>query len=318
MNGGHYFRVIDSSARAYGAPGSVAKRKRRWNDYTFWMPLVYLDQNALIKLGVSARRSEFRKKLDAALASDLTIVMSSWHLVETAHTSNLQNAIELAEFIDSLNPSWLLERRDIQGLDVEEDFNRYIGLIYPNKPRVTTRSAAFASLNGEKDSTKFDIPSVRFVKQWIAHPDQLLVLEKTYKGSVDSLIRLREIVKAGKLTNEIRRRVDELIVKASLPTTTPAGLYVGRDVKIDYVQQFKVEAIPTLAIETAIAEHEWRAQGGADRNTMIDKMHLIAALPYVDEIVSGDKFFYAMYSVTSRTGHVRAKLLGNTEFLQRF
>ena len=35
----------------------------------------------------------------------------------------------------------------------------------------------------------------------------------------------------------------------------------------------------------------------ADRNTLIDKFHLIAALPYVDEIVSDDDFFHKIYPV---------------------
>jgi hypothetical protein len=103
----------------------------------------------------------------------LSVVVSSWHLIETANTTNLGNATELAEFIDSLRPAWLLERRDIQKLDVEEDFYRYLGLDHQTKPRVTTRSAAVAALNNQKDAPKFDIPSVNLVKQWIEHPEQL-------------------------------------------------------------------------------------------------------------------------------------------------
>jgi len=123
------------------------------------MQLTYLDQNALLGIGFKARSPEFRKKLDSALESgSLTVIVSSWHLIETANTSNKAMAIELAEFIDSLKPSWLLERRDIQRLDVEEDFCRFLRLEYPAKPRVTTRSAVFAALNNQKDAPKFDIP----------------------------------------------------------------------------------------------------------------------------------------------------------------
>jgi hypothetical protein len=85
-----------------------------------------------------------------------------------------------------------------------------------------------------------------------------------------------------------------------------------------YVQQVKVENIPSFAIEGAISEHEWASQGGADRNTLIDKFHLISALPCVDEIVSDDKFFHQIYPVAQKTGHVRAKLLSNSEFFMRF
>jgi hypothetical protein len=85
-----------------------------------------------------------------------------------------------------------------------------------------------------------------------------------------------------------------------------------------YVQQVKIENLPTIAIETAISEHEWVSQGGADRNTLIDKFHMISALPYVDEIVSNDKFFHEIYPWAQKTGHVKAKLVTNEELLERF
>src|SRR5437588_885304 len=123
------------------------------------MSLTYLDQNALIALGRKARAdSIFRKTLsDAIQSGGLTVVLSTWHLIETAHTSNRQNAIELAEFIDSLKPMWLLERMDALKLDVEDDFLRFAKLSPIQRPRVTTRSAVFAALNGQKDSARFDI-----------------------------------------------------------------------------------------------------------------------------------------------------------------
>lgn len=283
------------------------------------MPLTYLDQNAVIRLGYKARTDEYRKKLDSLLESgSFTAVVSSWHLIETANTKNLANAVELAEFIDSLKPAWLLERRDIQKLDIEDDFYRFLRLDNPNKPRVTTRSAVHAALHGQKDSPRFDIPSRNFVKQWIEHPEQVKTLEQTYERSAESLIRLRELVRAGKVTEEIRKRVDEIMVGASLPATTPAGLDVGRELKAEYVKQVNIKAIPTLAIETAISEREWVGQGRTDRNTLIDKFHLISALPYVDEIVTDDKFFSEIYPAAQNTGHARAKLLGNDEFFKRF
>jgi len=281
------------------------------------MTFTYLDQNALLKLGFKARKPDFRQRLDTALSGSLAIVVSSWHLIEKAHTSNVAIAVELAEFIDSLRPSWLLERRDIQKLDVEDDFCRFLGIDCPNKPRITTRSAVHAALSRQKDSTRFDIPSSKFVKQWIEHPDQLKALDQAYIDNANSLIRLRELVKAGRVTEEIRRRVDEIMVGASLPTTTPAGLDVGRQLRADYIKQVKVVEIPSLAIEIAISEHEWALQGGADRNTLIDKFHLISALPYVDEIISNDKFFAGIYPAAQKAGFVRAKLLNNDELLRR-
>ena len=224
----------------------------------------------------------------------------------------------MAEFIDSLKPAWLLERRDAQRLEVQEDFCEFVKVDFPISPRVTTRSAVVASILGNTGAAKFDIPVRAFVKQWIEHPEQLEPLEETYRKGVDTLLRLREIAKEGKLTEEIRRQVDEIFVRASLPKTTPAGLEVGTNVIRDYVQQVDLGSLPTFAIETAISEHEWVSQGGADRNTLIDKFHLISALPYVDEIISNDKFFHESYPSAQQTGHGKAKLLGNAALLKRF
>jgi hypothetical protein len=283
------------------------------------LPLTYLDQNALIALGRKARDSGFRENLDLALESNsITIVVSSWHLIETANTRNLDNALELAEFIDSVRPSWLLERRDIQRIDVEENFCKFLKVECPVKPRVTTRSAVFAALNNQADAPKFDIPSRNFVKQWIQHPEQLKILQEVYEKNADTLPRLRELTKEGKITDAVKRRVDELLVAGSLPKLTPGGIDVGAELKSEYAQGAKIDDIPSLAIEAAISEHEWVTQGGVDRNTLIDKFHLISALPYVDEIVSDDGFFHKVCPVAIKTGHVRAKLTRNAEFLARF
>ncbi len=61
-----------------------------------------------------------------------------------------------------------------------------------------------------------------------------------------------------------------------------------------------------------------RDGSGVDRNTLIDKFHLISALPYVDEVITNDKFFYKVFPAAQNTGHVKAKVVRNEEFLKRF
>jgi len=283
------------------------------------VPLVYLDQNALIELGVKARKTDFRGRLDGIIASGAMIaVFSTWHLIETANTNNLANAVELAEFIDSLKPTWLLERRNIQKLDVQEDFWRFLGMDFQNRSRVGSRSAVIAALNGQADAPKFNIPSRDFVEQWISHPDQLDVLKKAYADNTTALIAIREAVKTGKMTEELKRRTDQAFVRGLLSPVTPNRVAVGAELVHDYIGEVNLNGIPSLAIETAIAYHQWDDVGGTDRNTLIDKFHLISALPYVDEIVSRDKFFQKVFPVVQATGHVRATLVENAVFLARF
>jgi hypothetical protein len=281
--------------------------------------ITYLDQNAVIDLGVRARRAEFRQRLDAAIGSGAFIPMvSSWHLIETANTTNLANATELAEFIDSLKAVWLLERRTIQRLDVQEDFWKFLKVDYPERPRVKTRSAVIAAMNGAADAPKYDIPSRDFVKQWIGHPEQLTVLKEAYASNSTALAAMRDATKAGKVTQAIRRRANQEFVRPFVPASTPAGVAVGSETIREYIDKVDLAGIPSLAIETAIADREWTDVGGSDANTLIDKFHLISAMPYADEIVSRDNFFHKVFPIALGTGHVRAQLVDNVEFLKRF
>jgi len=283
------------------------------------MPTTYLDQNALIGLGRKARASEFRMKLDEVLDSGaLRIVLSLWHLVETAHTPKLENAIELARFIESLRPVWLFERHDVLLLEVAEDFYKYAHIEFERAQRISTFSAMYAALNRSADGSLFDIPRVELVTQWWNHPDQMQPLETAYKDNADALLGIRKIKKQGKMTDDIRNQTRRILLENTVPTTTPLGLDIGRELREEYIAQAKENLIPSLAIDDTIAEQEWDAKGGADRNTLIDKFHIIPALPYVDEIVSGDNFFQSVYPATVKTGHVKAKLIGNKEFLERF
>jgi hypothetical protein len=282
-------------------------------------PLVYLDQNAVITLGRNAQDDAFKERLCKALESHaLTVVVSSWHLIETANTKNVQNAIRLAEFIDSLQPAWLLERYDIQKIEIHDEFFKFARIPYQAPPKVTTRSAVIAALSRKRDGSRFDIPSRKFVEQWIANPDQLKPLDKVYADNVDGLIRLRELKKEGKITAEIQKRSNQVLLREHVPARTPNGLEIGRELATAYIESANISVIPTISIELAISQQEWISTGGADRNTLIDKFHLISALPYVDEIVSDDKFFRKVYPAALATGHVRAKLVTNAEFLKRF
>lgn len=284
------------------------------------MPLTYTDQNALIKLGFKTLGdSTFCATVVAAVKSGARrVVVSTWNLVETANTQNIENARKLAEFMDSLQPQWLLERYNIQELEIHEDFFRFARIPFEPKPRVGSRSAAISSLNGQKDDPKYDIPSRAFVEQWIKNPDQLEVLRKSYEKNAEALLGLRQAVKAGKITDAIRKQTNQAFLKRHMPETTPRGLKIPRELATEYVERADIRAIPSLMIETVIADNEWYVEGGADRNTLIDKFHLIPALPYVDEIVSDDAFFHTIYPVAQKSGHVRAKVIKFNEFLHRF
>jgi hypothetical protein len=173
-----------------------------WKKSRIWLRLVYLDQNALIGLGLKAQKDPYLyKRLYSKIErGSLRTVVSSWHLIETAKSTNIDSATRLADFIDSLRPLWIYERRNLQKLDVQEDFFRFLKIEFTVTPRVTTKAAVIAALFEQPPSSKYDIPSRDFVKQWMQHLEQLDVLKKSIESNANALQGLRKLRAEGKLT----------------------------------------------------------------------------------------------------------------------
>jgi hypothetical protein len=283
--------------------------------------MVYLDQNALISLGLRVQKDPLLKERLYKRIGDgsLRIVVSPWHLVETAQTANINSATRLADFIDSLNPLWIHERRELQKLDVQEDLYRFCKIDFQTTPRASSKAAVIGALFGDGALQKYELPSRDFVRGWIKHPEQLGAMKKSFEANAESLVRLRELFREGKLTEEVKKKAAMRFFELSLPKGTPTGLEIGGETKAEYVTQASTDAIPSFAVEEAISINEWgdEAVGKVDRNTFVDKIHLISALPFVDEIVSTDPFFRAIYPAAQKSGHVKAVLVNNEEFMGR-
>jgi hypothetical protein len=278
------------------------------------VPLTYLDQNALIELGRKSRVPDFRSKLDSAIGSgSLTVVLPLFHLFETANTSKAENALALADFIDSLNPLWL--RPDMQKIDVWQSFYNFAKIAYEVPARATDRTTALAGRDGAPGA--YDVTARDFVKTLMEQPKHLQRLEAPTKGCLDGLKWTRKRSRDGRLGPENFKRVSERKMRANVPEETPEGLILGAQLREEFLQQADLGSIPTLAIENAISNHERFEHDYGDRNTLYDKFHLVYALPYVDEFVSRDKFFLRIYPVAKKTGHVRAALVRIDEFFGR-
>jgi len=281
--------------------------------------IICLDQNALIGIGLRSQKDTlFRERLYKRIEDgSLRFVVSTWHLIETANTTNINSATRLADFIDSLNPLWIHERRELQKIAVKEDFYRFCNIQFTPSALITSKPAVIGALFGHGAEPQYDIPSRDFVRQWIEHPEQLAFLKKVFEQNAETLVRLRELTANGKLTPQHKEQADKQFFKLSLPKTTPSGLEIGHNLGAQYVEQATINTIPTFAVEWAISDNEWgsAAVGKADRNTFVDKMHLISALPYVDKIITNDPFFRAIYPAAQKSGQVKAEFASNEDFM---
>src|SRR6266851_1520991 len=177
--------------------------------YALLVTLTYLDQNALIELGRRSGKEEFRKKLDATIgAGVLTIVVSVFHLVETAKTSKAQNALRLADFIDSLNVMWLSQ--DTRRIDICENFYKFAKVTYETPQRVTDRATALCGRGREVG--KYDVSAREFVRELISKPKHLASLVIQVQNCTDALAGVRKKTRAGTLSPEAIRRANERVI----------------------------------------------------------------------------------------------------------
>ncbi len=284
------------------------------------MPNVYLDQNALIYAGKKRQKdASFSTNLFNAIADGrFTIILSAWHWVETARTKNLGMAAELADFMDGLNSRWLRDRRDLEKIEVHRNFFKFIGVDYTPPPAILTRIELIAALNRLPVSPEMDRSSREFVEGWIKNPDLMRPIERSYEANADALKNLRSALAAGKLTNAIRKQGDRKLLEGFLPSETPAGIVVDAGTRNRYLDTANISELPSLAIEFLIAEKSWANEGGTDWNTMVDKFHLISAMPYVDVIVSDDSYFHSILPALKAAPFPLARVLRFEDFCKEF
>jgi hypothetical protein len=284
------------------------------------MPSVYLDQNALINAGLKASSdASFHTKFHGALANqDFEVVLSAWHWVEAARGTNRASASRLADFMDSLNPRWLRERRDLERIEVHTAFFGFCGIPFDPPSPTLTRVELIAQLNRVPVHASLDRSSRASVEGWIDNPGSMRFIIRSYEANADAIRNLRKAIAEGRVTSAIKREGDRRLIEGFLPTHTPAGVQLDRDVWNQFLDSARVEQFPSISIESAIAKHSWADTAEPDWNSMVDRIHLISALPYVDVVVSNDDYFHLLYRVASKTAFVRARVLNFADFCSQF
>jgi hypothetical protein len=218
-------------------------------------------------------------------------------------------ALELATFMDSLGSGWLRDRRDLERMEVHRAFFKFVGVDYAVPRTVLTRVELIAAINRLPVSPEIDRSSREFVEAWIKKPDLMRPIEQSYQSNASAMKSLRAALSAGKLTDAIRKQGDRKLVEGFLPSETPAGIVVDDGTRNRYLNSVNINDLPSLAIEFLIAEKSWANAGRTDWNTMVDKFHLISALPYVDIIASDDGYFHSILAVLKSAPFPLARVL---------
>jgi hypothetical protein len=219
----------------------------------------------------------------------------------------------IADFCDSLNPSWLHDRRTIQEKEVAAAFYRF-----------TKIPAEAPTMVGDIGDVIHDLIGTRAHRDCRAFVEHLRSigpdhpLETTFKTAFEANRKNSDEFIAGKLTQKIIAQVERLYIQRLLPTTTPAGVTIDEGTKRQFLDSYNLTDCPATALETKITHENWASKRQLNQNNFLDQQHAMA-LPYVDLFITNDdKLSRLMERAVDGMPFRTAEILTKAKFDARF
>jgi hypothetical protein len=246
------------------------------------MPTIYCDHNfiATALQQAEAYRNQLR---DLATGGTVTFVLSPMHWVDAAEDRDVARGNAKADFMDSLQPRWLFDRRSIQRKEVTSRFYQFLG-INCDAPQIMGDIAdVIFDLTGQRGdrSSRAFVNHFRGIGQ--NHP-----LEQSIRQAFVTNNKNIELFRRGKLTPTLAAKVERLYIRQLLPARTPAGLVIEETTKGNFARQTQLDNFPAVAIENRATRDNWKHKRPLSRNNFVDQQHIIA-LPYADHFLTDDK-----------------------------
>lgn len=263
------------------------------------MKTIYIDHNILIYL-YNDTDQVYKHVIDKIIGDDdLTFVFSIWNLIEIVTGNEIDEAIELAALIDSLNPMWLVERLNIE----QEEVKRYLLNNYYKlnnqesfNPIQKHLSEVFYYLDPR--TVRVNDNAVKSVTEWARHPKSMDEINIVKHNTPDALATIQAARKNKTITRDQQDQIDRIFYGNLIPTYDPDNnpLHKEERTKIqDYLVKNKREllrASPCLNVEEKLSDFRTRdAKRIPEEQDAIDLQHSVPALAYCDHVISNDGFF---------------------------
>ena len=252
------------------------------------MPLrVYCDQNFLIQVGHA--NGGYKNRLSRMITDgQICFVVSAFHWLEMARGANPANGLALADFVDSLNPLWLRERKILQTHEVAAQFYQWLNIAYARPSALTSRSELISDLSGSPIAATQPLQSRDFVQELQSNAATREHIEKPYKEAAQARRAIFEGLRNGKITAAQIHQADREFFEHRMPQCTPAGLAIDKQTHDKFLDQVDTQDFPAIAVEFGISTDGWKAIPDLNWNTFVDEFHVIPAIPYVDIFATDD------------------------------
>jgi len=246
------------------------------------VPLIYCDHNFIAT--ALQEPEEYRNRLRELVGLGIvTFALSPMHWVDAAEDQAIARGNAKAEFMDSLQPLWLFDRRSIQRKEVASRFYQFLGVNCDAPQIMGAIGDVIFDLTGQRG----DRTSCAFVNHFRGigqdHP-----LEQSLRQAFVSNNKNIALYRKGKLTAALAAKVERLYIRQLLPNQTPAGLVVDEATKDHFMRQAQLDNFPAIAIENKATRDNWKHRRPLSHNNFVDQQHIIA-LPYADHFLTDDK-----------------------------
>ena len=280
-------------------------------------PLVYCDHNFVINAYDSG--AAYHDHLRALSSTDrLKFVLSTWHWLEMARDKNAARGLSVAAFADSLSPLWIFDRLTVQRWEVEEALFRLMHIEHGVPARLGSLAEVLADYTGSdiritagyRDSADF-VSHMRTLDE--NHP-----LNTSLRGNFEAQKQNGENYRAGRLTTEMLRCLDKILIGRFLPGATPGGERIDVDTKDRLLHSCRLDDFRSIAVEGGLTLDAWQTGRILNDRAFRDSQHVVA-LPYVDLFVTNDApLAAAIRRVATKLTFRTAEVITKVEFDGRF
>jgi hypothetical protein len=251
------------------------------------VPLAYCDHNFVVTAH-DAGQGYHDHLRELVRHNTVRFILSTWHWLEMARDPDRARGLSVAAFAGSLSPNWLFDRLTIQRREVEDEFFRsYLGIPHTRLPRLGNLAEVLADMNKVSTAITGDYRDSRaFVRHMQTLGDNHPI-SVSLRNNFEAQKSNGENYRAGRLTPEMLRCLDKIMIGRFLPMMIPNGRTVSTTEKDMFLQESKSEDFPSIAVEAGLTLDGWQTGRTLTDRGFRDSQHVIA-LPYVDLFVTDD------------------------------
>ncbi len=253
------------------------------------MKTLYIDHNIL------ADESNWELLEKIIKENELTLVLSDWNLVEIAQATDIPQATKRIEFLESVNPLWLIPKVNIYEAEVRQFvLKNYFGHTIEELPKFITSYTVSLSYDCGTE-TPIGASPRKMVESWQRDPSGLLPIVEGKKEATQAANFMKTVSEKDK-----KAKKDVLFkewVRPFIPHKKADAILVAREeqeVILEYCYKNRVlffDECPSLGVEEQITDIRARdkVRPPTDQDA-IDLEHQLLALPHCDYLVTADGF----------------------------